>query len=154
VGYAVLAVIAGFCTVWFISTGVRQWRGHGRPLSYWMRTGLTDAQAKAGYDRGTLVLGATTACFTVLLGGSAIFGVPGKSTPAAGIAVYCVAIAGILVTVVLFGSIFYYNRPRSLVPPRLRGQPGALEGRRQERAARRPARGPGEPQRTGRRKPR
>jgi len=153
VGYAVLAVIAGFCAVWFISTGVRLWRGHGRPLSSWIRTGgLFDAHALAGYDRGILVLGVAFACFTVLLGGAAALGVPGKSTPAAEIAVYCVAIAGILVTITLFGGIYYFNRPRSLVPPQLRDQVGVTEGRRRDRAARRAAGPSRQPPRTGRRK--
>jgi hypothetical protein len=153
VGYAVLAVIAGFCAVWFIRTGVRLWRGHGRSLSSWIRTGgLFDAHALAGYDRGILVLGVTFACFTVLLGGAAALGMPGKSTPAAEIAVYCVAIAGILVSITLFGGIYYFNRPKSLVPPGLRDQPGVTEGRRRDRAGRRAARATRQPQRTGKRK--
>ena len=123
VGYAVLAVIAGLCAVWFIGTGVRQWRGHGRPLSSWMRTGMFDAHAKAGYDRGSLVLGTGFACFTVLLGGTALFGLPGKSTPATGIAVYGVAIAGIVVTATPFIGIYNYNWPKFLVPPHLRARP-------------------------------
>jgi hypothetical protein len=153
-GYAVLAVIAGLLAVWFIGTGVRQWRGHGRPLSSWMRTGgMFDAHAKAAYDRGSLVLGAGMACFTVLLGGTALFGLPSKSTPAAGMAVYGVAIAGIIVTAALFISIYNYNWPKFLVPPHLRDQVGVTAGRRQDRAARRAARTarqppqPGQPQR-------
>src|SRR5579875_782061 len=55
---------------------------------------------------------------------------------AAEIAVYVVAIAGIVVAVALFLSIYHFNRPRFLVPPALRDQPGSREGRRQERAAR------------------
>jgi hypothetical protein len=135
-GYYVVAALTAFCAVWFIRTSVRQWHGKGRPLSYWVRGGVFDAQALAAYDRGGLVLGFACACFTVLLGGAAIAGLPKKNAPAAEIAVYVAAIAGIVVAVALFLSIYHFNRPRFLVPPVLRDQPGSREGRRQERAAR------------------
>jgi hypothetical protein len=135
VGYWIVAAITAFCAVAFIRTSLRQWRGKGRPLSYWMRGGVFDAQALAAYDRGGLVLGLTCVCFTILLGGAAIAGPPQKNAPAAEISVYVVAIAGILVTVALFLSIYHFNRPKFLVPPALRDQPGSREGRRRERAA-------------------
>jgi hypothetical protein len=141
VGFGVVAAITALCAVAFIRTSVRQWHNKGRPLSYWMRNGVFDAQAMAAYDRGGLVLGITCVCFTILLGGAAIAGPPQKNAPAAEIAVYGVAIAGIVVTVALFLSIYHFNRPRFLVPPRLRDQPGATEGRRRDRAARRSAQG-------------
>jgi hypothetical protein len=148
-GYAVLAVLTGFCAVWWISTGVRQWRGNGRPLSHWLGNGPFDAHALAGYDRGTVVLGVVSACFTVLLGGAAIFGLPQKSTPGAGIAVYLAAIVVLLVSVATFTSIYYYNRPRFLVPPALRGQAGVTAGRRRDRAERRAERAAARPARGG-----
>jgi hypothetical protein len=135
-GYYVVAALTAFCAVWFIRTSVRQWHGKGRPLSYWLRGGVFDAQAMAAYDRGGLVLGFACVCMTVLVGGAAIAGLPQKNAPAAEIAVYTVAIAGIVVAVALFLSIYHFNRPRFLVPPALRDQPGSREGRRQERAAR------------------
>jgi hypothetical protein len=149
VGYAVLAVITALSAVWFLRTGVRQWHGKGRPLSYWLSNGPFDAQTLAGYDRASLAVGATTVCFTVLLGGAAILGPPGKSTPAGEIAVYVAAIAGIFVSAGLFTGIFYYNWPKFLVPPHLRGQVGATEGRRRERAARQAEDTGRRPKRTG-----
>jgi hypothetical protein len=137
VGYAVLTVLTGFCAVWWISTGARQWHGRGRPLSHWLGNGPFDMHALAGYDRGVLVLGVTSACFTVLLGGAAIFGLPQKSTPAAGIAVYTADIVVLLLSVAAFTTIYYYNWPRFLVPPALRGQAGVTAGRRRDRAERR-----------------
>jgi len=149
----VLAVITALTAVWLLRTGVRQWRGTGQPVPIWSGRGMFEAQAELGYDRAIIVVGITTVCFTILLGGAAILGPPQKSTPAAEIAVFCAAIAGILVSVALFTSIFYYNWPKFLVPPDLRDQVGATEGRRQERAAelakqtrRRPKR-PGKPRR-------
>ncbi len=147
-GYALLAVLTGFCAVWWIRTGVREWHGKGRPLSYWLGNGPFDAHALAGYDRGVAVLGVSSACFTVLLGGAAIFGLPTKSTPAAGIAVYCAAIVVLLVSVVAFTTIYYYNRPSFLVPPPLRHQAGVTAGRRRDRAERRAERAAARPART------
>src|SRR5258708_26975619 len=136
-GYAVLAVLTGFCAVGWTSTGVRQWRGRGRPLSSWLGNGRFDAHALAGYDRGVLVVGVTSASFTVLLGGAAIFGLPEKSRPATGIAVYGADLAVLLVSVAAFSTIYYYNWPRFLVPPQLRHQAGVTAGRRRDRAERR-----------------
>ncbi|SRR6266566_6841156 len=149
-GYAVLAVLTGFCAVWWIGTGVRQWHGRGRPLSYWLGNGPFDAHALAGYDRGVLVLGVTSASFTVLLGGAAIFGLPEKSTPDGGIAVYCADLAVLLVSVAAFSTIYYYNWPKFLVPPQLRHQAGVTAGRRRDRAGRRAERAAARPARTGR----
>jgi hypothetical protein len=148
-GYALLAVLTGFCAVWWIGTGVREWHGRGRPLSYWLGNGPFDAHALAGHDRGVAVLGVTSACFTVLLGGTAIFGLPAKSTPAAGVAVYCAAIVVLLVSVVAFTTIYYWNWPKFLVPPPLRHQAGVMAGRRQDRAERRAERA-ARPESTGR----
>jgi hypothetical protein len=131
--YYVTAAITALCAVWFLRSGIQQWHGKGRPASYWLQNGLMDDQTQAGYDRGSVVLGVMSACFTVLLGGAAVAGLPRHSAPAAEIAVFVVAIAGILITVAAFLGIMWFNQPKFLVPPHLRGQPGSLAGRRQEK---------------------
>jgi hypothetical protein len=45
-----------------------------------------------------------------------------------------IAAAALLVGAIVHFSIVLFNRPRALVPPHLRGEPGALEERRQRRA--------------------
>ena len=49
-----------------------------------------------------------------------------------------VSVAGLLLGVLVHASIVLFNRPKALVPPHLRDEPGALAERRQRRA--RPAR--------------
>ena len=131
--YYVAATITALCAVWFLRSGIQQWHGKGRPVSAWLQNGLMDNQTRAGYDRGSVVLGVMSACFTVLLGGAAVAGLPRHGAPVAEIAVLVVAIAGILITASAFLSIMWFNQPKFLVPPHVRCQPGSLAGRRQEK---------------------
>jgi hypothetical protein len=115
-----------------IWTGLRQWRGVGRPLSYWLRNGLMDAESRAGYDCGSLGLGLMSGFMAILCAcaDGAVRGLhPGKASAAFWFNV--VAVAGVIVLAGLFTGKMY--RPRFLVPPHLRGEPGAIAGRRRRR---------------------
>ena len=57
-----------------ITFGVRQWRNAGRPLSYWLRGPLLDAESRAGYDRGSLALGIASAFFAIMCVDAALAG--------------------------------------------------------------------------------
>jgi hypothetical protein len=49
-----------------------------------------------------------------------------------------VALVGLLIFTGLFTTIMNFNRPRFLVPPHLRGELGAIAGRRRRRRDHRP----------------
>jgi hypothetical protein len=131
--YVAAAAVTVLCAGCFLRSGIQQWNGKGRPVSRWLGNGLMDDQTRAGYDRGSVVLGVMSACFTVLFGGAAVAGLPRQGAATAEIVVFVMAIAGILITVVAFLGIMWFNHPKFLVPPHLRGQPGSLAGRRQEK---------------------
>jgi hypothetical protein len=127
------ATISVLLAVALIRIGLRQWRNEGRPLSYWFRSGPMDAESRAGYDRGGLVLGIMVAFFAIVLGEGAIIGAPRHGQAVAWIVIGTAAVAGLVICVGLFTSIMYFNWPRFLVPPHLRDQPGAIAGRRHRR---------------------
>ena len=119
-----------------ITSGVRQWRNVGRPLSYWLRGPLLDAESRAGYDRGSLVLGIASAFFAIMCADGALAGPRlGRGTALGPVWFYVgwPALAGLLVFTGLFTTIMNFNRPRFLVPPHLRGELGAIAGRRRRR---------------------
>jgi hypothetical protein len=124
-----------------ITFGVRQWRNVGRPLSYWLRGPLLDAESRAGYDRGSLVLGIALAFFAIMCFEGALAGPHFGRGTALGpgwLSAGGVALAGLLVFTGLFTTIMNFNRPRFLVPPHLRGELGAIAGRRRRRRDHRP----------------
>jgi hypothetical protein len=128
--WALAAVLAIGAAV-SLRIGLRQWRNVGRPFSYWLRNSVLDAESRAGYDRGILVFGVMCAFFAVILVFGAVSGPHlGRGIASLGI---LVALAGMLVSLGFFISIMYFNRPRFLVPPHLRGEPGAVAGRSRRR---------------------
>jgi hypothetical protein len=60
----------------------------GRAVSSRLGHGLIDDQTRAGYDRGSVVLGAMSACLTVLLDGAAVAGLPRHGAATAEIMVF------------------------------------------------------------------
>jgi len=121
--------------------GVRQWRNVGRPLSYWLRGPLLDAESRAGYDRGSLALGIASAFFATMCVDGALAGphfARGTALGPVWHSVAGVALAGLLVFTGLFTIIMNFNRLRFLVPPHLRGELGAIAGRRRRRRDHRP----------------
>jgi hypothetical protein len=129
--WAVAPALAALAAI-SIWTGLRQWHGMGRPLSHWLRNGPMDAESRAGYDRGSLIIGLVCGSFAVMAANGAASGLhPGRGT--AGFWIDVVALAGVLVFTGTFMGIMYFNRPRFLVPPHLRGELGAIAGRRRRR---------------------
>jgi hypothetical protein len=97
---------------------------------------LPDAESRAGYDRGSLALGIASAFFAIMCVDAALAGPHfgrGTALSPVWISVGVVALAGLLTFTGLFTTIMNVNRPRFLVPPHLRGQPGAIAGRRRRR---------------------
>lgn len=115
-----VATVLAITAVAAVRTGLQQWGNAGRPFSYWLRNSLFDAESRAGYDRGILVFGLMCAFFAAILVFGAVGGPhPGRGAASLGI---LVSVAGMLVSLGLFMSIMYFNRPRFLVPPHLRGE--------------------------------
>jgi hypothetical protein len=128
--WALAAVLAMGAAV-SLRIGLRQWRNVGRPFSYWLRNSVLDAESRAGHDRGILVFGVMCAFLAAIF----VLGAVGGPHLGRGIASFgiLVALAGMLVSLGFFISIMYFNRPRFLVPPHLRGELGAIAGRRRRR---------------------
>jgi hypothetical protein len=140
-GYWAVGVVLAIFGVVEIRFGVRQWRNVGRPLSYWLRGPLLDAESRAGYDRGSLALGIAFAFFAIMCVDGALAGRHlgrGTALGPVWISVGWVALAGLLIFTGLFTGIMEFNRPRFLVPPHLRGELGAIAGRRRRRRDHRP----------------
>lgn len=122
-------------TSWYvIRAAVRAWRGTGKPLSQQSATTLMDPDARAGFDRSALVFGLAWGFMAMFLAGFAL--AKGLHAPAhsrmVGGALSAAAVA-MIVCVGLGVSIVEFNRPRFLVPRRLRGELGAFRARRQRR---------------------
>ena len=96
-----------------------------------------DAETRSGYDRGSLALGSAFACFAIFFADLALAGRDlGKGTALESVGM--VALAGMLVFTGLFTSIMNFNWPWFLVPPHLRGEAGAIAGRRRRRREHKP----------------
>jgi len=141
---AILLPLGGLCAWIGIAALVitaRQWTGRRvrRPLSRVMAVQTLygyrhrDTEARLAYDRAGLAFGFS---FLFLAVCAATLGVFFAVNPAEGSdmsAVLACSLLGVMLSAVLFGSIKYFNRPKMLVPPPLRGEPGAIAGRRQRR---------------------
>jgi len=79
-----------------------------------------------GWDRAVLMIGITLAWMPAAALGQALLDV--TKSPAAGW-VFGAGSVGMVVSAWLFVSVWLFNRPRFLVPPALRGLPGALRVR-------------------------
>jgi len=101
--------------LWLIRMGVKIWRSPGgdAPLQVMVM----------GWDRAVLMMGIFLAWRAVAELGKALLDVT-KSPVARW--VFGVGSVAMFVSACLFASIWFFNRPRFLVPPALRGLPGAL----------------------------
>jgi hypothetical protein len=136
--YPLVTVICTVMGIQLMRVGVRIWRNGGRPLSARFRNvRWIDPQTIAAYDRGALPLGMVS-LFVAILGGLllAVSGSPSTHESIAWVVIALLALSGILVSGALFVSIRVFNRPRFLVPPHLRGDPGAWAAGRLERRKR------------------
>ena len=127
------AVLLAAFAVPVIRSGVREWRNVGIPLS--RRYGLlVDEQTRAGWDRSGLIIGLGFAFMAIMLAGFAITNLQHVSKPDA--LVLAAAAAGMIVCFALQFSILVLNRPKFLVPPQHRSEPGALFAHRRRRGGR------------------
>jgi len=113
-------VVAPFIAVgalWLIRIGVKIWRSPGgdSPLQLMVM----------GWDRAVLMMGITLAWMAVAGLGQALHDV--TKSPVA-VWVFGAGSVGMVVSASLFASIWFFNRPRFLVPPALRGLPGTFRG--------------------------
>jgi len=123
----------------------RQWTGRPvrRPLSRVMAVQALhgyryrDTEGRLAYDRAGLAFGFSFLFLAVCVATLGVFfalnPAEGSGTSAVLGAVLGCSLLGLMLSAVLFGSIKYFNWPKMLVPPPLRGEPGAVAGRRQRR---------------------
>jgi hypothetical protein len=128
---AVLAWLGG----WALWRAARQWTGHGpaRPVSERMRVNATlDSEDRMAFDRSLLAFGLMMIFFAVFIADIGIAGPQLGHSVALG-AIGGLSFLGMMISTGLFLSIKNFNRPKVLVPPALRGEPGAIAGRRRRR---------------------
>jgi hypothetical protein len=129
--FMVIAVLSAAGGVGSLVLAARQWQGKGNPLSYWLRgRTLKDAESLAGWDRSVLPNGLLCLSAAVLIGNGAI---SGARPSGAGAVIALSSLLAIVIFAGLAATVLNFNRPRFLVPPHLRGQLGAIAGRRRRR---------------------
>jgi hypothetical protein len=130
-----VAVILGWSSWYVLRAALRTWRGAGTPLSRQSATALMDPEARAGFSRGALAFGLGWAFMAIFLAGFAL--AKGLHTSAHNRIVGGLLSAAAVAMIVCIGlgvSVVEFNRPKFLVPPPLRGEPGAFAaGRRRRR---------------------
>jgi hypothetical protein len=130
---ALLTLLAAVGAALCFRIGFRQWHGEGKPLSTWMTgTVFMDFEALAGLDRAIFVFGSMWAFAAFFCAGFIVLAAQGGQG-IAGLTLDGVGVAGFILSGVVYFGIVNFNRPRFLVPPHLRSQPGAIAGRRQRR---------------------
>lgn len=136
---ALLTLLAAAAAALCFRIGFRQWHGEGRALSTWMSgTVFMDFEALAGLDRAIFVFGSMWAFAASFCAGFIVLAAEGGQG-IAGLTLDGVGVAGFILSGILYFVIVNFNRPRFLVPPNLRSQPGAIAGRRERRRKRKRA---------------
>ncbi|SRR6266536_501994 len=106
--------------------GVASWR-HQMSFARRLRAVPLATAEKAGLERAFLTGGVFPYFLAALMAIVAYLSVARMTAPVAILAL--VALAGVVISGWLCITISMFNRPRFLVPPHLRGQPGALSRR-------------------------
>ena len=112
--FAVAPILAAGA-LWLIRIGVKIWRSPGGDAPVQLMV--------MGWDRAVLMMGVFLAWMAVAALGQALLDV--TKSPGARWALGIGAV-GMVVSACLFASIWFFNRPRFLVPPTLRGLPGTF----------------------------
>jgi hypothetical protein len=124
IGGAVALIIEALAVA-LLRSGWREWRNVGGPPrgSARMRR-FKDRAGRSGMDRGGLVLGFSFACFGVMIGVGGV--IDWKQPNMAAAWVFIVTMCGFFLSIALYWLIVSFNRPKFLVPPQHRGEPGAF----------------------------
>lgn len=135
------AVLLIWLAVWLIRAGVREWRDIGpEPLSQRMRFMPTmDDEALVGRDRGSIIMGLCFAPWSVPFAVVALTGNDLGQNTSLKLMWAFIAVLGFavfLICMALYVLILNFNRPKFLVPPQHRHEPGAIAGRRRKREGR------------------
>jgi hypothetical protein len=113
------ALLLGALAVAFVVRGLHVWRSPDKHVSPQLTA--------TGLDGSMIPLGITLVFGSLLDLGDAI-SVHGTRTNA-GKVLFAIAGIAILPAAFLFVSVWFFNRPRFVVPPHLRSRPGALMSR-------------------------
>lgn len=127
----VVAVVVAWLAVLLIKGGLREWRNAvAAPLS--QRFGsLADEQTRAGYDRSGVILGLACVFMAIMLIGFAIINLKHPAQVEA--IIEAVSAVGMIICFGLTFLIITFNKPKLLVPPRHREEPGVFGAQRRRR---------------------
>jgi hypothetical protein len=132
---ALLAGIGGQA----LRMAARQWSGRGpaHPMMERMRANSAlDTESRLAFDRGLLPFGFMMLCLAIFIASLGI-ALPhmqqGRVQSAALSALAGLSFLALIVSVGLYLSVKYFNRPKMLVAPSLRDEPGVIAGRRRRR---------------------
>lgn len=120
----ILALILEALAVVVVRSSWREWRKQGGPPdSEWLGR-FKDRAGRSKLDRGGLVLGFNVACMGVIIG---VGGVIDWNQPNTAMAwAFVAALTGFFPSIALYWLIVSFNRPKFLVPPRHRNEPGVF----------------------------
>lgn len=135
IAFELIAVLPAAFAVRVIRSGWREWRhaGGSTPLS--RRYGLlVDQDTRAGWDRSGLIIGLGFAFMAIMLADFGMINL--RHAIKAEALVFAAAAAGMIVCFALYLSILSFNRPKFLVPPQHRSEPGAFAAQRRRAGGR------------------
>jgi hypothetical protein len=128
-GYVILTIVVGMFTVWMAISAVRLWRDPSRADQIMAAYSvLPVSQAvRRGTVRGAWPRAVVLACVTAIVPiGSVATDAQLQAGP---LRVAALALVGLLILAGLVQlSIILFNRPRWIVPPAMRAEPGILTG--------------------------
>jgi hypothetical protein len=125
-GTMISALYCCFVAIWMLVSGVRVWRDPTSFSPAWMRTFPFTDGFRDGFHRGRIAGGAAHAFMAVMMVSGIIVA---RDDPDISATVKWSSIVSSIGTVVSFltsAFIVWFNRPRFLVPPHLRGQSGTF----------------------------
>lgn len=131
VAFAVVSAALAWLSWRMLSGAVQAWRG-GPPMSQRWTSSLLDRESRAGFDRSGLALGLAWGLLAVFLAGIALASLLHAQGKVVGGMLSAIAV-GMFAIMGLAGTIIEFNRPKFLVPPRFRGDLGAMAAHRQRR---------------------
>jgi hypothetical protein len=129
-----LLVIAAICELLAalaIRSALSQWRGGGGLARFWARGGVPPERAIA-YDRSAVPMALMMGFVGLLLLSVAVTG-PRLGPGTGGLWAAAAFLVLSLLSGIVYWTVMQFNKPRFLVPPRLRAEPGLAAIRRRSR---------------------